>query len=57
MLSKQVGNLLLLLIQEVSGAMLIKLLNSKINLRQLINSVKKILLTLLVMKVMEDHLV
>jgi hypothetical protein len=56
-LSKQEVKHLLLLIQEDSGVMLIKHLNFKIRLRQLTNSVKKILVTLLVMKVMVGRLV
>ena len=56
-LSKQEVNHLLLLIQVDSGVMLIKHLNFKIRLRQLTNSVKKTLMTLLVMKVMVGRLV
>ena len=56
-LSHQEVNHLLLLIQEDSGVMLIKHLNFKIRLRQLTNSVKKTLMTLLVMKVMVGRLV
>ena len=56
-LSKREVNHLLLLIQVDSGVMLIKHLNFKIRLRQLTNSVKKTLMTLLVMKVMVGRLV
>jgi hypothetical protein len=50
-LSKQEVKHLLLPIQEDSGVMLIKHRNFKIRLRQLTGSVKKTLMTLLVMKV------